>query len=259
MKVASWNVNSIRVRLDAVRDWIDAKRPDVLCLQETKVTDDLFPKEAFEEMGYQSFATGQKSYNGVATLVRGEGRECLRDLPGDTGDSARRFLLTRQFGVTVANLYVPNGSSVGSDKYDYKLRWLERLPAWLQSQVDPTEPLCLCGDFNIAPEDRDIYDPEAFTGEIMASEEERDALRKILAFGLDDTLRLREQGEGVYSWWNYRQAAFQRNRGWRIDLILTTAPMTRRLLTAGVDTFPRKLPRPSDHAPIYADFADPPR
>lgn len=259
MKVASWNVNSIRVRIKALVEWLGNEAPDVCCLQETKVVDDDFPFAEIAAAGYHAVTSSQKTYNGVAVLVPRAAADSLacvsRDLPGEPEDGQRRFLHVRLPDLDVIDVYVPNGESVGSEKYAYKLRWMERLRAYLASSCDPASRLLLCGDFNVAPEDRDVYDPRAVAGSVMWSAAEKEALAAIRAWGLADTLRLKSDAAGIYSWWDYRQGAFRRNMGWRIDFVLATAPMAARVESAGVDVWPRKMPQASDHAPIFTVFA----
>lgn len=254
MKIASWNVNSLRVRLEHLAGWLAEASPDVVCLQETKVTDELFPREEIEAAGYRAVFAGQKTYNGVAILAREEPELLVAALPGDDESAQKRFLAARVGGVTVVDVYVPNGSEVGSEKYAYKLDWLDRLARTLEEHHDSKESLILCGDFNIAPDDRDLHDPDGLRGTIMFSEKEHAALRRLLDWGLTDTLRLHTEEAGLYSWWDYRQGAFRRNMGWRIDLILATAPLTEVCSDASIDVAPRRLPRPSDHTPVIAEF-----
>ncbi len=253
MKIASWNVNSLKVRLPQVLDWLAANEPDVLGLQETKLADDQFPVAAFTEAGWQVCYSGQKTYNGVALVTRSPVTDVVTALP-DTEDPQRRVLGATVDGVRVYNLYVPNGSEVGSVKYAYKLDWLERLAARLQAELGQHPELVAMGDFNIAPADADVHDPEALAGQIHCSEPERAALEKLLALGLEDTFRRFDQPEGTYSWWDYRAASFRRNLGLRIDLILASDSMARRCRRSGVDIVPRRNERPSDHAPVVAEF-----
>ncbi len=252
--VASWNVNSIRVRAEQVAAWLAERRPDVLALQELKVPEEEFPREIFEELGYRALVHGQKTWNGVALLARGDLAEVRRRLPGMEDDPQARFLAARADGVLVAGVYVPNGQAVGTDKYAYKLRWLEALARWFEEERDPSEPLVLCGDFNIAPDERDLWDPEAFRDQVLFSAPERAALERLLSWGLADVFRRFHEEGGHYSWWDYRQAAFRRNMGARIDLVLVTPPLLERALSAEIDRAPRRLPRPSDHAPVLATF-----
>jgi exodeoxyribonuclease-3 len=254
MKIASWNVNSLRVRLEQLLRWLESERPDVVCLQETKVTDDLFPAAELSRAGYHAAFAGQKTYNGVAILARERPRAIVIGLPGDDDSAQKRLIAARVGEITVVNAYVPNGSAVGSEKYDDKLDWLDRLARALGERYDPGQPLVVCGDFNVAPEARDVHDPEALRGTIMFSEMEHEALERLLRWGLRDTLRLHAQEAGLYSWWDYRAGAFRRNLGWRIDLILATEPLARACTSASIDVEPRRWQRPSDHTPVLAVF-----
>lgn len=255
MKIASWNVNSLRVRLGHVLDWLESARPDVLGLQETKLTDDDFPREAIEAAGYHVLFAGQKTYNGVALLAREEpAPPVVTDLPGFE-DPQRRVLAATVGDVRVWNLYVPNGKAVGTDKYGYKLEWLEALERALAAELECHPKLVVIGDFNIAPDDRDVHDPEAWAGKVLCSEPERDALGRLLALGLEDVYRRFEQPEGVFSWWDYRAAGFRRNHGLRIDLVLASTALAATCVESGIDIAPRRLERPSDHAPAWARFA----
>lgn len=253
MRVASWNVNSLKVRLSQVLDWLAAHQPDVLGLQETKLTDEAFPVEVFRKAGYQVSFSGQKTYNGVALLTRAPHGEVITALDG-LDDLQRRVLGATVDGLRVLNLYVPNGQAVGTDKYAYKLAWLEALRAQLAAELTRHPRLVVMGDFNIAPEDRDVHDPEEWAGKVLCSEPERAALARILELGLVDTFRLFEQPEGVYSWWDYRAAGFRRNRGLRIDLVLASHSLAGACTRSWVDIEPRRHERPSDHAPAVAVF-----
>ena len=254
LKIASWNVNSLNVRLPHVLAWSDVARPDVLALQETKLIDDRFPAEALQDAGYHAVFSGQKTYNGVAILSREPATDPVTDLP-DLDDPQRRILAATVGGVRIINLYVVNGSEVGSEKYDYKLHWLDRVTNWLAAELQQHENVVVLGDFNIAPEDRDVYDPEAWHEKILCSTLEREALQRILALGLQDTFRLFEQEEGVYSWWDYRMNMFRRKLGLRIDLVLASAAMAKRCTASYIDIEPRRQERPSDHAPAIAEFS----
>ena len=254
MKIASWNVNSLNVRLPHVLAWCDAAAPDILALQETKLTDDRFPADALREAGYHSVFSGQKTYNGVAVLSRDPGVDAVTDIPG-LDDPQRRILAVTVGDVRLVNLYVVNGSEVGSEKFDYKLHWLEQVTAWLADEIEAHSNLVVVGDFNIAPDDRDVYDPEAWHEKILCSTPEREALGRILDLGLEDTFRLFEQEEGVFSWWDYRMNMFRRKLGLRIDLVLASAAMARRCTASYIDIEPRRQERPSDHAPAIAEFA----
>ena len=253
MKIATWNVNSLKVRLPQVLDWMHEHRPDVVALQETKTTDDKFPAAAIAEAGYAVVYAGQKTYNGVAILSRKTAGDVLTDIEG-LADSDRRILAATVDGVRVINLYVVNGREVGSEKYTYKLHWLEAVTEFVRAELGRFERVVVLGDFNIAPEDRDVHDPEAWHEKILCSTPERDALRRLLDLGLRDTFRLFEQEEKSFSWWDYRAAGFRRNLGLRIDLILASGEMARHCSACSIDVAPRRLPRPSDHTPVVATF-----
>lgn len=253
MRIASWNVNSLKVRLPQVLDWIEANSPDVLGLQETKLVDAAFPVEAIREAGYEVSFNGQPTYNGVALLSRAPQADVVTALDG-LGDPQRRVLGATIGGVRVLNLYVPNGQEVGSEKYVYKLAWLDSLRAQLETELARHPRLVVMGDFNIAPDDRDVHDPAAWAGKVLCSEPERAALGRILELGFVDTFRLFEQPEGVYSWWDYRAAGFRRNHGLRIDLVLASEALAGACSRSWVDVEPRRNERPSDHAPAVAVF-----
>jgi len=253
LSIATWNVNSLRVRLPQVLDWLAAHQPDVLALQETKLNDPEFPVEALAMAGYQVVYAGQKTYNGVAILAREPLQEVVTDLPG-LDDSQRRVLAATVGEVRVLNLYVPNGQAVGSDKYRYKLDWLDHLHGFLGEELQRHPQLVVLGDFNIAPEDRDVHDPTLWAGKVLCSEPERAAFRRLLETGLVDTFRQFEQPAETFSWWDYRAAGFRRNRGLRIDHILASQGLAARCRSCTVDRAPRKLERPSDHAPVVAVF-----
>jgi exodeoxyribonuclease-3 len=266
MRIASWNVNSVRTRLEQVRSWLEQEHPEVLCLQETKVEDGLFPGTAFEALGYRWAISGQKAYNGVAILSRLPlddvqiGFEAL--LPGD-GDAAelgqqKRVISALIEGVRVLNLYVPNGSSLTSEKYPYKLSWLACLRRYLAVLQQQGDPLVMVGDFNIAPEARDIHDPERLTGGIMASEPERSALTEALGERLHDVFRVFEPASGHWSWWDYRSGAWETNRGWRIDHIYLSDDLLPCATGCVIDRGPRGNVQPSDHAPVVVNLAWPP-
>ncbi len=253
MKVATWNVNSLRVRLEHVSDWLTSASPDVLGLQETKLTDDKFPVGEFEDLGYHCAFSGQPTYNGVALISREPAADIVTDLDGYQ-DPQRRVLSATVGSVRVLNLYVPNGQSVGTEKYAYKLEWLAALTAQLRGDLERYEHVVVMGDFNIAPEDRDVHDPAAWEGKVLCSPKERAALQRIVDLGLTDAFRLFEQREKSFSWWDYRAAAFRRNLGLRIDLILASSVLSGRCTACAIDTAPRRLERPSDHAPVFAEF-----
>ena len=253
MKIATWNVNSLKVRLGHVLDWLADAAPDVLALQETKLTDENFPLEAIEAAGYHAVYAGQKTYNGVAVLSRSPATDAVRDVPG-LDDPARRILGATIDGVRVVNLYVVNGQAVGSEKYAYKLEWLEKVTRYLVDELARHERLVVLGDFNIAPDDRDVHDPQAWHEKILCSTREREALQNLLDTGLVDAFRLFHEDPGHFSWWDYRAAAFRRNMGLRIDLILASRSLGQACTGCAIDTGPRKLERPSDHAPVWAGF-----
>lgn len=255
MKIATWNVNSLKVRLPHVQEWITAHQPDALVLQEIKQVNEAFPTDEFASAGYSSVASGQKTYNGVAVLAREDPANPVTDFP-DFDDPQRRILASTINGIRVINLYVPNGSEVGSDKYDYKLSWLGALAGFLKSELAEHDKLVVLGDFNIAPKDEDVYDPEKWGDAILCSPAERAALKKLLDLGLTDVYRRFPQPEKDFSWWDYRRAGFQRNAGLRIDLILTSDTMTNACTASYIDKEPRAWERPSDHAPVVAEFAD---
>jgi len=252
-KIASWNVNSLNVRLPHVLAWVDGARPDVLALQETKLTDDRFPVDALLEAGYHSVYAGQKTYNGVAILSREPATDIVTDVEG-LDDPQRRILAATIGDMRIIDLYVVNGSEVGSDKYAYKLHWLEKVTEWIKGEMQRFENVIVLGDFNIAPDDRDVHDPESWRDKILCSVSERDALQRLLDFGLSDTFRQFEQEEKVWSWWDYRMNAFRRKMGLRIDLVLASAALAKKCSAAYIDIEPRRQERPSDHAPAVAEF-----
>ena len=253
MKIATWNVNSMKVRGPQVVEWLDAHRPDVLVLQEIKQVSEAFPADEVAALHYLSVVSGQKTYNGVATLSHSPATNPVTDFPGFE-DPQRRILATTIEGVRVINLYVPNGQSVGSDKYAYKLDWLRALREYLAQELKDHERLVVLGDFNIAPADQDVYDPEKWGDDVLCSPAEREALGKLLELGLTDVFRKFDQPEKSFSWWDYRAAGFRRNAGLRIDLILTSPAMTKACTASYVDKEPRAWERPSDHAPVIAEF-----
>jgi exodeoxyribonuclease-3 len=252
-KIASWNVNSLNVRLPQVLAWSADAVPDVLALQETKLMDDRFPVDELAAAGYQSVFSGQKTYNGVAILSREQAADVVTDIPG-LDDPQRRILAATVGGVRIVNLYVVNGSEVGTEKFAYKLHWLEKVTQWLAGERKQHENLVVLGDFNIAPDDRDVYDPEGWRERILCSTPEREALGRILDLGLVDTFRLFEQEERVWSWWDYRMNMFRRKLGLRIDLVLASGAMAKRCTASYIDIEPRRQERPSDHAPAIAEF-----
>ena len=253
MKLATWNVNSLKVRLPQVLEWLASRQPDIVCLQETKLEDKAFPRAELESAGYVAAFAGQKTYNGVAILSRLPLGEVSVGIPG-LADEQQRLIAATVAGVRVVCGYFPNGQSVGSDKYAYKLRWIEALTAWLSAEIERHPRLALLGDYNIAPEARDVHDPKAWEGQVLFSEPERAAFRALLDLGLKDAFRLFEQPEKVYSWWDYRMLAFRRNMGLRIDHILLSSDMAGECTACTVDKEARKAERPSDHAPVIAEL-----
>lgn len=248
IQLATWNVNSLKVRLPQVLEWLATHQPDVLCLQETKLQDKDFPLAEINAAGYQALFSGQKTYNGVAILSKQAGADTAVGIAG-FHDDQRRVLSATIEEVRVVCVYIPNGQSVGSEKFQYKLGWLEALTGWLEAELRRYPQLALLGDFNIAPEDRDIYDPAAWEGQVLCSAPEREAFRKLLALGLKDSFRLFEQAEKSYSWWDYRMNAFRRNMGLRIDHILLSEALAPQCTAGAIDKEPRRFERPSDHAP----------
>ena len=253
MKIATWNVNSLNVRLPHVLDWLAANKPDALCLQETKQEDSKFPYEALKEAGYNAVHNGQKTYNGVAILSPHPIENVQLDIP-NFADEQKRLIAASIKDVRVVCVYIPNGQSVGSDKYAYKLNWLQAFTPWLQSELSTHPKLALLGDYNIAPEDIDCHDPAAWQGQVLVSEPEREAFRKIAKLGLTDSFRLFEKSEGQFSWWDYRMAGFRRNLGMRIDHILISPSLVTLAKTSYIDKAPRKLERPSDHTPVVLEL-----
>ena len=253
MKIATWNVNSIRKRLDRVIPWLAEHQPDVLCVQETKVEDDAFPRAEIESAGYHVLCHGQKTYNGVALLTREPARDPVRGF-GDCGDPQARFLVASVGHVRVGTVYVPNGQAVGSEKFSYKLDWLGRWRRWLEGHGDKASEIALCGDLNVAPEDRDVYDPEGWRDQVLCTTDERAALTRVCDWGLVDAFRQLHPEPGFYSWWDYRQLGFPKNRGLRIDMILCSTALAQRLVSAAIDRDARKGKDPSDHAPVIAEF-----
>ncbi|SFU68524.1 Exodeoxyribonuclease III [Nitrosomonas eutropha] len=254
MKIATWNVNSLKVRLQQVIDWLNVNQPDVLCLQETKLQDEFFPVDELAQAGYQSLYAGQKTYNGVALLSKVTGVDVCAAFP-DFDDPQKRLIAATYGDLRIICVYVPNGERVDSEKYAYKLEWLSILNSFLQQERARYGKVALLGDFNIAPEDRDVYDPEAWKGQVLCSETERQAFRGLLNTGFVDSFHLFEQPEKIYTWWDYRMMAFRRNRGLRIDHILLSHETADSCVAWQVDKAPRKLERPSDHAPVWVELA----
>jgi len=253
MKIATWNVNSMNVREPHVIEWLQIHEPDVLVLQEIKQLTEKFPADALLELGYHSIASGQKTYNGVAVISKMPPVDPVYDFP-DLEDPQRRVLASTIGDVRVVDLYIPNGSEVGSEKYAYKLNWLKSLRNFLEAEMQQHENVVVLGDFNIAPADADVHNPEKWGEAILCSPPERAALGELVSLGLTDVFRKFEHPEGTFSWWDYRAAGFRRNAGLRIDLILTSDAMTERCTASYVDKEPRAWERPSDHAPVVAEF-----
>jgi len=265
VKIATWNVNSIRTRLTQVQDWLEKTKPDLLCVQETKVEDRLFPKEAFKENGYKAYFHGQKSYNGVAMISRAPLQDIRIGLCGELPKENEALNLSEQKrvisclidGIRVINLYVPNGSSVNSEKYIYKLQWLKCLNRYIKATQIRGEQLCILGDFNIALEDRDIHSPQRLTGKIMASELEREGLKSALGENLTDVFRIFEPDANHWSWWDYRSGAWSRDRGWRIDHIYLCEKLLSQAKGCYIDKAIRGNEQPSDHAPVIVELVWP--
>jgi exodeoxyribonuclease-3 len=253
MKLATWNVNSLNVRLPHVLDWLAANQPDVLCLQETKQEDSKFPYAELSQAGYQAIHHGQKTYNGVAILSRHPLTQIQTDIPG-FADEQKRIIAANVGDIRLVCAYIPNGQAVDSDKYFYKLKWLKALSAWLAEELVKYPKLVLLGDYNIAPEDRDCHDPAAWVGQILVSPLEREAFQLLLGLGLTDAFRLFEQADKSFSWWDYRMMGFRRNFGMRIDHILLSQSLVKNCTACWIDKAPRKLERPSDHAPVIAEL-----
>jgi exodeoxyribonuclease III len=254
MKLATWNVNSIAARLPLVTQWLGSARPDVLCLQELKCMDEKFPAEQLAELGYKAQVFGQRTYNGVAILSRTEASEVRRGFPDAEEGAQARLLAATIENVRVVNVYIPNGQFVGSDKYRFKLEWMQRLRRFFDEDYKRSEQVLLCGDFNVAPEERDVHDPAQWEGHVLFSKRERAALEKIRAWGFADAFRLHTEEAGHYSWWDYRQGAFRRNAGLRIDHIWVSEPLAERCRESWIDKEPRTWERPSDHTPVVANF-----
>jgi exodeoxyribonuclease-3 len=252
MRIVSWNINSLRKRQDRLFPWLESTKPDVVCLQETKCTDEQFPVLALQAAGYHAVYHGEKSYNGVAILSKSEPTEVRSSLCDEADDNQARVISANIDGIRVYSIYAPNGQAIGSPAYEYKLKWYGRLRDCLTREKN--ESLVVCGDLNVAPADVDVHDPDLWRGAIMCSDAERAALRKVLEVGLQDTLRLHHPEGGLFSWWDYRMLAFPKNRGLRIDAVLASAALSKKCTTSGIDREMRKGKDPSDHAPIWAEF-----
>lgn len=254
MKLATWNVNSLNVRLPHVLDWLSTHQPDALCLQETKQEDSKFPYDALNEIGYNAIHNGQKTYNGVAILSPHPMHDVQFDIPNFADEQKRVIAATIQ-GVRVVCAYVVNGQAVDSDKYQYKLRWLQAFQAWLTDELKQHANLAVLGDYNIAPQDRDCHDPAAWLGQVLVSPPEREAFDQLLSLGLYDSFRLLNNEDGQFTWWDYRMAGFRRNLGMRIDHILVSEPLKSACTACVIDKAPRKLERPSDHTPVVLELS----
>ena len=262
MLIATWNVNSIRTRLSQIIDWINQFNPDILCLQETKVMDESFPTEPFKNLGYSVEIYGQKSYNGVAIISKLKASNIKKGFYFHTDydqnieifEEQKRLISADFNGIKIINVYVPNGSSLGSSKFEYKINWLKRLASFLDEEEKKGDPICLMGDFNVAPSSLDIHDPIRYEGGIMASEVERNALNNVLKGRLLDSFRIFEKDSGHWSWWDYRNKAFELNKGWRIDHIYISKELSSKLKSCVIDSSPRGNLRPSDHAPVMIDL-----
>jgi len=251
VKLAAWNVNSLNVRLPHVLEWLGQHQPDALCLQELKLEDAKFPLAAIEDAGYHAVFDGQKTYNGVAILTRKRAEDVAKGMP-DFADEQKRVIAATVDGVRVVCVYIPNGQDTESDKYQYKLRWLDALAGYMEKQIAEYGDVALLGDYNIAPDVRDVYDPKAWEGKVLCSAPERAAFQRLIALGMKDSFRLFDQPEKSYSWWDYRMNGFKRNLGLRIDHVLLTDGLAARCASSIIDVEPRKLERPSDHAPVVA-------
>lgn len=261
MKIASWNVNSVRSRLDQLTAWLARAAPDVVCMQETKVEDALFPHEALAEVGYRTVAFGQKTYNGVAIAAK-HGlaiEDVQKNFDDDAPDAQRRLLAATIEGVRVVNVYVPNGQAVGAPAFAFKLAWYDRLRREIAARHAATDELVICGDFNVAPEPIDVAEPKKWENSVLFTPQERAVLARLMEWGLVDAFRARHPDEpGLYSWWDYRMGGFKKNRGLRIDLALCTPPLLARCTSAVIDKRPRELERPSDHAPLVIELGPAP-
>jgi exodeoxyribonuclease-3 len=253
--VATWNVNSIAARLPLVLRFLEESKPDVLCLQEIKCVEDRFPRADLEAVGYTSAVYGQPTYNGVAILSRGPLENVAVGMDGDEDGAQARVIAALAGELAIVNVYIPNGQAVGTDKYAFKLAWMERLRGYFDARYAPTAPVLLCGDFNVAPEARDVHFPERWEGQVLFSEPERAALERVRAWGFVDAFRLHNEAGGFYSWWDYRAAAFRRNDGLRIDHVWVTEPLAKRCTAAWIDKQTRSWDRPSDHAPVMIELA----
>lgn len=256
MKITSWNVNGIRARLTHIIDFLREHEPDVLCLQETKVIDDLFPRDLIEDEGYDVIFTGQKGYNGVAILAAHKIEDVVMGMPDDPPDADKRVIAATVNGFRVLNLYVVNGQEVGAEKYTYKLDWLRRLRTYLDTDFRASDDIAVVGDFNITRDDRDVHDPAWWKDRILCSDKERDAMRNIMAFGLEDSFRQHHEGAGLYTWWHYTGGSLEKDEGLRIDYVLSSSSASKRCTDVIVHKEERHKKTPSDHAPVTAIYAD---
>ena len=254
MRIVTWNVNSIRTRLPRLLDVLDRHQPDVICLQELKVVDEHFPTLAVKQAGYHSSVVGQKTYNGVAILSKEKADNVATSMADGTDDAQARLVAADVGGVRIISVYVPNGGAVGSDKWDYKLEWLSRLRSYLDAQGDPAKPTAVCGDFNIAPDEHDVKNPEKWKDSVLCHPDGRAAFVELIEWGLVDAFRAHHPDGGIFSWWDYRMLGFPKNDGLRIDGILVTKLLAERIGDAFVDRDERKGKQPSDHAPVVVDF-----
>jgi exodeoxyribonuclease-3 len=254
MRIATWNVNSIKARLPRLLAWLERQKPDVLCLQELKTMDEKFPAGEIVAAGYHALAHGQKTYNGVAILARAQLSEEARGMDDGVEDPQARLIAAQVAGVRILSVYVPNGAEIGSEKWAYKLEWLARLRRFLERRYAPSDPLVVCGDLNIAPEARDVHDPAAWEGTVLFHPAVRASFKEITTWGLADTLRMHHSEGGLYTWWDYRMLAFPKNLGLRIDHILASPPMASKCVSVAIDRQERKGKLPSDHAPVIAAF-----
>lgn len=256
MILATWNVNSVTVRLSHVLSFLDRVRPNVLCMQETKVIDEKFPRAEIESLGYHVEIFGEKSYNGVAIASDKQLKDVVRGFPGDEHVAQKRLISGSYDGIRIIDVYIPNGGELGSDKYAYKLRFLEELECHLRTTYDPTSPVVICGDFNVAPLDIDVYDPVLLKGAVLMSDPERSALERVRAWGFEDVFRKHHPNRVVYSWWDYRAGAFKKDQGLRIDHVWATGVLAKGSRSIYIDREMRRETQPSDHAPVIAEFAE---
>jgi exodeoxyribonuclease-3 len=254
MKIATWNVNSINIRLEQLLNWLAETKTDVVCLQETKCVDENFPYQSIFDAGYHTAFYGQKSYNGVAILSRHEIEDVQKNFPDDDDESPKRLIAATIKGIRIVNTYIPNGTELGTDKFAFKLDWLMRLRRYLDTTCDPASDVLLCGDFNVAPEEPDVWNVSAWEGKLHFTKTERAAIHHVKQWGFVDVFRKLNGDVKEFSWWNYREGAWQRNHGLRIDHIWTSASLAEKCTACWIDKDPRKLERPSDHAPVCAEF-----